>query len=116
VKDQATLFSTAEPELIVEQPERRKNRRFPLHQPAVLCYDEGGPRELTADTVNASLKGMLLLADQAVPNGTQVEVTLLLQKQGLQSTVLRASGTVVRQGNRSAGRSAIAIAFQGQLT
>ncbi len=99
----------------MEQPERRKNRRFSLHQPATLRYGDGGLRELKADILNASLNGVFLLADELVPMGSQVEVMLLLQKQGLQNVILHATGTVVRQGNRSAGKSGIAIAFQGQL-
>jgi hypothetical protein len=111
-----TLLSAVEPEQIVEQAERRKNRRFPLHQPATLSYDDGGTRELKADVLNASLKGMLLLADEAVLCGTEVEITLQLQKEGLQSVALHAIGTVVRQEIRSTGKSAVAIAFQGQLS
>ena len=99
----------------MEQPERRKNRRFPLRQSATLRYDDGGVRELNADTVNASLRGVFLLADQVISYGTKIEVTLRLQKEGLQSITLRGTGKVVRQENRSAGKSGIAIAFQGQL-
>jgi hypothetical protein len=99
----------------VEQPERRKNRRFPLRQAATLRYDDGGMRELNGDTVNASLRGIFLSADQVVPLDTQVEVTLHLQKEGSQGIALHGTGKVVRQENRTAGKSGIAIAFQGQL-
>jgi hypothetical protein len=116
VNDQVTLSSTAEPEPIVEQPERRKSRRFPLHQSATLRYDASGTRELKADTLNASLTGMFLMAGEVVPRGTQVEVTLRLQKEGLETVVLHATGTVLRQEARPVGKSGIAIAFQGQLS
>jgi hypothetical protein len=115
VNDQVMMLPTAEPESIVEQPERRKNRRFPLRQSATLRYGDGGVRELKAQTLNASLKGMLLSLDQMVPDGAQVEVTLLLQKEGVESVALHGTGKVVRQESRSAGQSAVAVAFQGQL-
>ncbi|MGO9123466.1 MAG: PilZ domain-containing protein [Terriglobales bacterium] len=100
----------------MDQAERRKNRRFLLRQPATLRYHDGAMRELKADTLNASLKGMLLTAEQGLPSGVELEVTLTLQKGGLQGIALHATGRVVRQQARSAGKSAIAIAFQGRLS
>ena len=98
----------------MEQPERRRSRRFSLQQSAIIQAD-GVTRQVTARTHDVSLTGMLLFAQEPIPHGSQVEVQMRLQKDGLQAVSLRASGSVVRNQPGVDGGFEIAIAFAGSL-
>jgi len=100
----------------VNQSERRASRRFPLQQHATLSYRNNGPREISAMTENASIAGVLLLADSAIAEGSQVEVTILLQGDGIAHAIrLHGAGKVVRVHERHPGKFNIAVVYDHPL-
>lgn len=98
-----------------QQSERRKTRRFSLRQSALVRSNDGVEPELTAQTQNVSLKGALLSAENAIPEGSEVEVRILLQREGIQDVALRATGKVVRRQPVPAQGFEIAVAFEKPL-
>jgi hypothetical protein len=100
----------------VNQSERRASRRFPLQQHATLSYRNNGPREISAMTENASIAGVLLVADSAVAEGSHVEVTILLQGDDITHAIrLHGAGSVVRLQARPAGKFSIAVGYDHPL-
>lgn len=98
------------------EEERRGRRRFTLAQPITLNVGEDGQHEINGRTENVSLTGLLVLTDtdiSDIPQGTLVEVTLILVQPGTlrNQLLLSNSGRVVRVETRS-GKSAIAIACE----
>jgi DNA-binding response OmpR family regulator len=76
--------------------ERRRFRRVPLQSTVKLTVDR---TEIRADTIDVSLDGMFVAAEQSVPTGTVVQVLLQLAP-GMKPIV--GSGIVMRSlpGNR----------------
>ena len=58
------------------QEERRSERRYAVHQPAVLRIDRVG--EIRTVTENVSNRGVLLRSALDIPAGSKVEINLLL--------------------------------------
>ncbi|MFZ0801344.1 MAG: PilZ domain-containing protein [Terriglobales bacterium] len=117
MRRESALPSTGGLERLVEyQKEQRKSRRFALKQAALLRHNDGLSRELTAETENVSLHGVLLRAPSAIPGASEVEVELRLCNDGMQSVLLRGAGRVVRSEIKLAGGFGIAVAFDQPLT
>jgi len=100
----------------VNPSERRASRRFPLQQHAMLIYENGGPHEISAVTENACIQGVLVVADSKVAIGSHVEVTIMLQGEGmLHALRLHGSGRVVRVEERGPSQFAIAVRYDHPL-
>lgn len=99
----------------MEHPERRRHRRFPLQQSAIISYRDGEEHQCVARTHNVSLSGASLCASRAVPNDTVVQVLLMLEKEGLGSVTLRSAGKVVRTEIGTDGECRLAMAFEERL-
>ena len=96
--------------------ERRASRRFPLQQHAVLILENGDHHEISAVTENACIQGVLVVADSKVSIGCHVEVTILLQGDGMVHALrLHGSGRVVRVEERSPNQFAIAVRYDHPL-
>jgi PilZ domain-containing protein len=95
--------------------ERRKRRRFPVRQPALLIVEGDNAHELRGTTENVSESGALVLAEHPLPEGTAVRLIVILEEVG--SAVLRLScpGKVVRIESSAMG-SRIAVAIQCSQT
>ncbi len=57
-------------------PERRSMRRFDMRLPAAVNAAEVGTVGLLTETQNVSARGVFFYLDQALPEGSQLEVTL----------------------------------------
>jgi hypothetical protein len=81
------------------QNERRRERRLPLREPAVvrLCDEDSGKTPTVTENVSAG--GVLLRSASPIPAGSKVEVTILLHT-GAQTKGL---GEVVRAEQKPAG-------------
>ena len=96
------------------QSERRRNRRFNVHQrsPLAVIKVEGatGIHEVRAIGVNASKGGALVFGDSEIAAGTRVELLMTLDIGGFPLVHLRCAGEVVRVESRTAaGKFPIAI-------
>jgi PilZ domain len=82
----------------VPDAERRRSRRFPLKQPAIIRYEKQGIQaEINGLTENASLTGVLLVTDAPIPDTAWVQVTIVLQRPDFPAAIrLEASGQVTR--------------------
>ncbi len=98
------------------RPERRKFRRFPLRQSAVIRYKNSLSVEMPAFTVNASVNSVFLTMETAISEGRAVHVAISLKKDGMETVRLYGSGTVVRTETLPTGRFALAVAFDKPLT
>jgi hypothetical protein len=58
--------------------ERRSERRYAVHQPAVLRIDRESVGEIRTVTENVSNGGVLLRSESDIPAGSKVEISLLL--------------------------------------
>jgi len=101
---------------VEHQPERRRARRFPLQQSALVQFNDGTTRELTARTENVSLRGALVSAPEAIPEGVAVTMKIFLQKNGLHDVALTATGKVIYHQPVQSGGFGIAVAFEKPLT
>lgn len=113
---QATFETAPKTDFAGPQPERRKNRRFPLRQPAVILSKGVVDQELSAFTLNACVEGVLLTAETSIPVGWDVHVAISMQKDGLESVRLRGTGKVVRSEVTPTGRFGIAVKFDKAMT
>jgi PilZ domain len=100
----------------VHDAERRGNRRFALEQPVIVESSTGSLHAVSGTTENASLQGVFVVTDAPLAEGLQVQVTILLQKRGLQGIRLQSSGKIVRVETRASGKFGIAIALEQFLT
>jgi hypothetical protein len=117
MRHESTLPPTGNLERLVEHvKERRKSRRFELRQTAVVRPSDSTSNELTAETENASLHGVLLRAPAALADASPVEVELRLSRDGMQGVQLRGTGRVVRSEAKLTGGFGIAVAFDQPLT
>jgi hypothetical protein len=96
------------------ESERRRNRRFNVHQQsplAVLKVDgNDGIHEVRGIAVNASKGGALVFGDSEIAAGTRVELLMTLNIGGFPLVHLRCAGKVVRAESRTeAGKFPIAI-------
>lgn len=98
------------------RPERRKFRRFPLRQSAVIRYKTGLSMEIPAFTINASVNSVYLTTEMAIGEGRAVHVAISLKKDGMETVRLYGTGTVIRAENLPTGRFALAVAFDKPLT
>ena len=97
--------------------DRRKRRRFPVQQPAVLIVKNSVAYEIRAITENVSESGALLLTDSAFAEGTAVQLILTLEEKGLAGLRLSCPGRVVRTESTTMGtRVAVAIECSQALT
>lgn len=96
-------------------PERRREVRFPLRQPARVQFRDNNSQQITAIADNASLHGLLICTEQPLPEYLQVNITLTLSNSNASAVIpLHASGTIVRIEQRF-GRPAAAIACDAPL-
>ena len=98
------------------QKEQRKSRRFTLRQTAIVRHHDGFSHQLNAETLNASLHGVLLSMPEIIPDASRVEVEIRLSRDGTQHVSLRGEGRVVRNETRRAGGFGIAVAFDQPLS
>ncbi len=94
--------------------ERRRSRRFPLQQPAIINCSNDTFHEVSGMTENASLEGIFLWADMALAEGSEVRVKLVLGTERL--IPLHGSGRVVRVETKAFGKFGIAIALEKFLS
>ncbi len=97
------------------RPERRKFRRFPLRQSAVIRH-KNSTVDVSAFTLNASVNSVFLTMDMAIAEGRAVHVAISLKKDGMETVRLYGTGNVVRTETLPTGRFALAIAFDKPLT
>ena len=100
----------------MEYHERRRHRRFPLQQSAILSYIDGEQHELAARTHNVSLSGAFLCASRAIPDHVTVQVLLMMEREGLGKISLRGAGKVVRTEIGPDRQVGLAIAFEERIT
>jgi hypothetical protein len=100
----------------MEQPERRRSRRFPLRQPASFRVPGEDAREISATTQNVSKDGVLLLSDSAIPVGSRADLVLILESRLERSIRLTGSGRVERVEQDSGGQYAIAFSCEQPFT
>jgi hypothetical protein len=81
------------------QDDRRRERRLPLREPAVVRLCDENLREVSTVTENVSTGGVLLRSASLIPGGSKVEVTILLPT-GAQ---IKGTGEVVRAEQKPAG-------------
>ena len=92
--------------------ERRRSRRFPLQQSAMVKCQDGIARELSAKTKNASVGGVMLLTAQSIAEGSEVEVTIRLRREDSDTTLrLQGLGKVLRVKDEGAGQFGVAVAY-----
>ena len=90
--------------------ERRRSRRFPLQQLAILRIWDSIALELVGAAENASLNGVFVCMDQPLPEGSWVEITIPMQASPTANVVqLHGAGTVVRTEQKD-GKHKLAIA------
>ncbi len=77
----------------------------------MIRYMDGVDLELPAYTINACVDGVLLSVDSSLPTGSDVRVSISMQKDGLESVRLRGSGKVVRSEITATGRFGVAVKF-----
>jgi hypothetical protein len=94
--------------------ERRKSRRFPIKHAALVRYNDGNAQEISAVTENASVTGVLLFFDSAIPFGIPVEVTIFLQNND-SAIRLKSIGNVVRLETNLAGQHGAAVSYHQPL-
>ncbi len=92
--------------------ERRRSRRFPLQQPAIVESSDNGFPELSGIIENACLQGVFLGAAAPLAEGSQVRVKVLLHT----GIPLHGSGKVVRVETQASGKFGIAIALEQFLS
>jgi hypothetical protein len=83
------------------QEERRRERRYPVQQPASLRFPTSGASDITAETKNVSTRGLLLRSESPIPVHSNVEVTVHLAY----GPPLKGAGEVVRVEQPSGGRT-----------
>ncbi len=94
----------------MQEPERRKSRRFPLRQPAYVRPLDGTAEAFSAITQNVSKDGVLLLAEKMLPVGMRTELVLVLESRLERSIRLSGQGEVRRvQDGSPQGKYAIAF-------
>ena len=100
----------------MDNTERRRSRRFPLQQPALLRVCDSITIEVVGATENASLNGVFVCLDHPLPRDSWVEVTIPMRASAATHLVqLRGSGKVVRAEQRN-GKHMVAIACDIPLT
>lgn len=78
----------------------------------MVKYQDGIVRELSAKTKNASVGGVMLLTEQSIAEGLEVEVTILLRREDSDTTLrLQGSGRVLRAKDEGAGQFSVAVAY-----
>lgn len=88
--------------------ERRRRQRFLFQQPVVLRYREGNSwREMHGVVENAGEVGVLLISESEVPQGAEVEVTIIMPHE----VRVTSPGKVVRVEPRF-GRNTFALAVE----
>jgi len=82
--------------------DRRAAIRFPIEREVTyrLLFYSGAKKEGTGTSVNISSNGILFTADQHLPPGTNIEVTVLLDDN--RPLLLVAVGRVIRSEKRTA--------------
>lgn len=110
------IFSSADRDFLMPRPERRKSRRFPLRQSAVIRHKNTLSAEIPAFTLNASVNSVFLTTDIAIAEGRTVHVAISLKKDGVETVRLYGTGNVVRAQTLPTGRFALGIVFEKPLT
>ena len=110
------IFSSADRDFLHPRPERRKFRRFPLRQSAVIRYKNCLSMDLPAFTVNAGVNSVFLTMDAAIAEGRAVHVAISLKKDGMETVRLYGTGSVVRTETLPTGRFGLAINFDKPLS
>lgn len=110
------IFSTADRNFLLQRPERRKFRRFPLRQSAVIRYKNTLSADMPAFTMNASINSVYLTTDTCIAEGRSLHVAISLRKDGMETVRLYGIGNVVRTETLPTGRFGLAINFDKPLT
>jgi len=78
----------------------------------MVKYQDGTMRELSAKTKNASVGGVMLLTEQSIAEGSEVEVTILLRREDSGTTLhLQGFGKVLRVKDEGTGQFSVAVAY-----
>jgi len=88
-----------------QQPLRRYVR-YPLHLPVSLRL---GDREISTQSENISVKGILLSCAFLVPEGTPVELAVIVGTSPSPNVFLFGRGKVLRVQQKASGNFAVAI-------
>jgi hypothetical protein len=81
------------------RPERRITRRFALRLPLIVSFPVGVAKSTEAESRDVSARGICFYVDAGIPNGSDLEFTLILPQEitGTESIRVRCKGKVVRQ-------------------
>jgi len=96
---------------MAEAPDKRSTRRFALHLPVAVSYEDNGNQEKSAETRDVSARGICFYVDSAIETGSVIEFTLTLPPEITLTESIRVhcKGRVVRVNNPSVdGKVAVA--------
>ncbi|HEY7097598.1 MAG TPA: PilZ domain-containing protein [Terriglobales bacterium] len=96
---------------MAEAPDKRSTRRFALHLPVAVSYEDNGSQNKSAETRDVSARGICFFVDAAIETGSIIEFTLTLPPEITLTESIRVhcKGRVVRVNN-SSGDGKVAVA------
>lgn len=90
-----------------DQAERRRDKRYPVRLPVTVKL---ATTEMSAQSENLSLRGILLSSNFLIPEGFTVELEIGVARLPEHDLLLTARGKVLRLQPQPSGKFAIAVA------
>jgi hypothetical protein len=90
-----------------DQAERRRDERYPVRLPVTVKL---ATTEMSAQSENLSLRGILLSSNFLIPEGSTVGLEIGVARLPEHDLLLTASGKVLRLLPQTSGKFAIAVA------
>ncbi len=90
-----------------DQAERRRDKRYPVHFPVTVKL---ATTEMSAQSENLSLRGILLSSNFLISEGSTVELEVGVAQTPEHDLLLTARGKVLRLQPQTSGKFAIAVA------